>query len=163
MWPTNTMNSVYGMTLPTVPGSRWNFTSWVPQAVVISLGTNDFNQHPLPNDKAWEGGFEAFIARVRRHYPKAVIYVASSPMLWGNTNTVERADLHQIVQDEHSAGDTRVHFLDFPTQDGAKNGFGADWHPSVKTDAQMAQIMDAAIEHDLGWTPVPQTDAASQE
>jgi lysophospholipase L1-like esterase len=150
MWPTNTMDSVYGMTLPTVPGSTWDFAQWVPQAVVISLGTNDFNGK-IPDNTAWEHGYEAFLARVRKNYPQAILYVASSPMLWGDKNTVERADLHQIVQDENATGDKKVLFLDIPTQDGAANGFGADWHPSVKTQALMAQVVAAALAKDLGW------------
>lgn len=149
MWPTNTMSSVYGMTLPTITGSKWNFKQWIPQAVIINLSTNDFSPG-IPAAKPWEDGYEAFIARVRKHYPNAIIYCTSSPMLWGDRNTVSRQYIHQIVTDEHNSGDKRVHFMDFQTQQ-ASNGFGADWHPSVKTHAIMAAVIEQDLKRDLGW------------
>ncbi len=149
MWPTNTMSSVYGMTLPTVSGSKWNFKTWIPQAVIINLSTNDFAPG-VPAAKPWEKGYEAFIARVRKHYPHALIYCASSPMLWGNNSTISREYIHQIVTDEHNSGDNRVHYMDFQTQ-LESNGFGADWHPNVKTHAIMAAVVEQDLKRDLGW------------
>lgn len=160
MWPKNTMAEVYDRTLPTDPNSRWNFSRWTPNAVVVSLGTNDF-AGPIPDEAAWTAGYEAFLAHIRRNYPRAVIYCASSPMLLGDKDRVERSYLHQIVADENAAGDKDVRFLDFKTQDG-KNGFGADWHPSLKTDALMAQTMVSALRADLGWTAAATETKAHQ-
>jgi lysophospholipase L1-like esterase len=155
MWPTNTMSSIYGLILPTDTNTHWDFSKWIPQAVVIALGTNDFNGG-TPVEKDWDQGYEAFIQRVRSHYPQAIIYCATSPMLWGNPNTIERSYLHQIVTDENTAGDKNVRYLDFPTQNGTANGFGADWHPSVKTQAIMGQIMAATLAGDLHWKLSPE-------
>ena len=39
-----TMPVLYGRTLGTQASSTWDFASWVPDAVVINLGSNDFQQ-----------------------------------------------------------------------------------------------------------------------
>jgi lysophospholipase L1-like esterase len=145
------MDEVYGRTVPTDPDSRWDFARWVPQAVVINLGTNDF-AGAIPDRKGWTDGYRAFLTRVRKNAPHAVIYCASSPMLWGDKDTLERSYLRRIVQEEAAAGDKNIRFLDFKTQD-AKDGFGADWHPSVKTHQIMAGKLAATLQADLKWTP----------
>jgi len=149
MWPNNTMGEVYDRILPMETSSHWDFKRWTPDAVVICLGTNDF-AGDIPGRKEWTAGFEAFVARVRSNYPKAMIYCASSPMLWGEKDTTERSYLHDIVNDENKAGDMNVRFLDFKTQQ-ASNGFGADWHPSVKTHEIMADALTIALRQDLHW------------
>ena len=152
MWPNNTMDEVYGRTIATDPNSRWDFSRWVPQAVVIALGGNDIDGG-IPDGSAWEKGYETFIARVRKNYPQAVIYCAANPLLYGGKDMAVRSYLHQIVQDENAAGDSNVRFLNFAMQQ-ASDGYGADWHPNVKTHQIMASVLTAALQKDLGWTPV---------
>jgi len=153
MWPKNTMGEIYDKALPLDPGSRWNFARGTPQAVVVNLSTNDFSGG-TPDRKGWIAGYETFLARVRRSYPRAAIYCATSPMMAGDPAAAAKLYLAQIVSDENAAGDKNVKLLVFETQDGGKNGFGADWHPSVKTDAIMAGKLAATLAADLGWTPV---------
>jgi hypothetical protein len=152
MWPKNTMGEIYDKALPLDPDSQWEFARWTPDAVVINLSTNDFADG-APDRKGWIAGYEAFLARVRRNYPRAVIYCATSPMMGGNPSAVAKSYLTQIVADENTAGDKNVNLLVFETQDGGKNGFGADWHPSVKTDQIMAEKLAATLGADLGWKP----------
>ncbi len=152
MWPKNTMGEIYDLALPLDTGSRWDGARWTPDAVVINLSTNDFSGD-IPDRKGWTSGYEAFLARVRRDSPRALIYCATSPMLGDNKWAVSRSYLAQIVADENAAGDKNVRLLVFATQDGGRNGFGADWHPSTKTDALMADKMAATFAADLGWTP----------
>lgn len=155
MWPKNTMGAVYDRTLPTDANSHWDFGHWTPDAVVISLSTNDF-AGGVPDKAGWTASYKEFIARVRRNYLKATIYCATSPMLWGAPVGIARGYLPQIVGDENAAGDKNFRLLVFGTQDG-KNGLGADWHPSVKTHQIMADKLAAALQADLGWnlTAVP--------
>lgn len=152
MWPKNTMGEVYALALPTDPGSRWDFARWTPDVVVITLSTNDFGGG-TPDRKGWTGGYESFLGRVRADYPRAAVYCATSPMMGGEPAAIAKSYLSQIVADENAAGDQNVRLLVFDTQDGGKNGFGADWHPSVKTDALMAEKLAATLETDLGWKP----------
>jgi len=151
MWPKNTMGEVYDKTLPLDPGSRWDFARWTPDVVVVNLSTNDW-AGGTPDRAGWAAGYEAFLARVRGNYPRAAIYCATSPMMGGDPAAVAKSYLTRIVADENTAGDKNVKLLVFETQNGGKNGFGADWHPSVKTDALMADKLAATLAADLGWT-----------
>ena len=152
MWPKNTMGEVYDSALPLDPGSHWDFGRWRPEAVLINLSTNDFGGG-TPDKTGWTEGYKTFLARVRKNYPQALIYCATSPMLGGKAYEIAKDYLTQIVADENTAGDKNVKLFIFETQD-AKNGFGADWHPSVKTDQIMGDKLAAALENDLGWKPL---------
>lgn len=150
MWPNNTMDEVYNRTLATDAGSTWDFSQWKPDVVIVALGTNDF-AGGTPERKGWISGYRAFLARVRKNYPRAAIYCATSPMMWGDPDKIIRGYLDEIVKEEKIAGHKNVHLLAFASQDGTKDGFGADWHPSRKTHQVMANKMIAVLRSDLGW------------
>jgi hypothetical protein len=151
MWPKNTMGEIYDSALPLDPSSHWDFGRWTPQAVLINLSTNDFGGD-TPDKTGWTEGYKVFLARVRKNYPQALIYCATSPMLGGKAYEIAKGYLTQIVADENMAGNKNIKLFIFETQD-AKNGFGADWHPSLKTHRIMAQKLATTLQSDLGWKP----------
>jgi lysophospholipase L1-like esterase len=155
LWPDNTIPEIYGRALPQDAKSAWDFTSWKPDVVVLNLGTNDFGSKN-PERKGWTDACQAFIRTIRKNYPEAHIFCAVGPMMSdgyppGNKalSTI-RGYLTGVVDEANKAGDKRVHFLEFATQDQA-NGIGADWHPSVKTHQIMAEKLVAAVTKELGW------------
>jgi lysophospholipase L1-like esterase len=153
MWPDNSIPEIYDRTLPQDAKSQWDFSQPKPDVVLINLATNDFGKSN-PDEAGWMGAYKAFIARLRQHYPQAEIYCATSPMMgdWGvnKARTTVQGYLTRIVSDLNAAGDNKVHLIEFATQD-AKNGIGADWHPSIKTHEIMANKMVATLRKDLGW------------
>lgn len=154
MWPDNTMPALYDRALTDDASSTWDFSRYTPDVVLINLATNDFGKK-IPDEAGWVAAYEAFIARLRTHYPKAEIYCAIGTMMgdWGKNKplTTLRGYLAKVVADRAAAGDTQVHVLDFGVQDMAKNGIGADWHPSKKTHELMAEKLVATLRKDLGW------------
>ena len=151
MWPKNTIPELYDRTLPTDADSRWDFARWTPDVILINLATNDFAGKTFPDQAGWTGGYSAFITRLRTHFPHAQIYCAIGPMLSGKALSTVQDYLTTMVASINAAGDTKVHLLEFATQDG-RNGFGADWHPNVKTHKIMAEKLDATLQTDLGWS-----------
>ncbi len=153
MWPDNTMPELYDLALAQDAGSTWDFKKQVPDAVLINLATNDFGKGN-PDQAGWSGAYKAFIARVRRNYPKAAIYCAIGPMMgdWNGSKplTTVRAYLAKMNDELKAAGETNVRVIDFGIQDAA-NGFGADWHPSLKTHRIMAAQLVKALQADLKW------------
>jgi len=151
MWPDYTIPEIYDRTLPLDPSSRWDFKNWVPDVVVINLATNDFNKG-APDQAKWTGAYEAFIAHLRQVYPKAEIYCASGSMMsdaWPpgqKALSTLQSYLAQIVDDRRKAGDAHVQTIAFAPQDAAKNGLGADYHPSVKTHQVMAQTLADTLQ-----------------
>jgi lysophospholipase L1-like esterase len=149
------MAELYDRTLPSRPTSRWDFTKWTPDAVVINLGTNDFN-HGDPGPNAFVRPYLAFVQRVRTLYPRAQILCTLGPMLTdsyppgAHALTRARAYLTRIVSELRAAGDTKITFLEFASQDFA-NGLGCDYHPSLKTHRLMADQLALSLREKLGW------------
>jgi lysophospholipase L1-like esterase len=155
MAPDNTMAEVYDRALPQDSSSSWDFDRWIPDVVIINLATNDFGKDN-PEKESWTKAYEAFIARLRKNYPKAEIYCATGSMMtdsWPPEHkalSTLKAYLKSIVEFEKQAGDAHVRTIDFEPQD-QKNGLGSDWHPNVKTHEIMAAALVGALQSDLGW------------
>ena len=154
MWPNDTIPELYDRALPNDKSSTWDFAKWAPDVVLINLATNDFGKGN-PDEKGWTGAYKTFIVRLRKNYPKALIYCASGSMMSDSWPAGQKAvtTLHRyldsIIEDLKQSGETRVRFLAFEPQD-MKNGLGSDWHPSVKTHEIMAAKLVEAVKKDLG-------------
>lgn len=144
----NNMPARYDLTLPLAVGSTWDFSRFVPAAVVVNLGTNDFAQGDP--GQAFVTAYLAFVQHLRDKYPAARIYCALGPMLDGSSLDSARADLKQVVSQRTQQGDQNIALLEFTTQTSA-DGYGCDWHPSATTHKKMAQVLEAALSADLGW------------
>jgi len=157
LWPDNTIVALYDRILPKQPDPLWKFDAPKPEVVLINLCTNDFARG-APEEEGWTKAYHAFIEQVRKNYPDATIYLAIGSMMsdWPADKkplTVARGYIQRVVNESNAAGDKKIHFIEFATQNEAVNGIGADWHPSVKTDQAMAQTFIDAISKDMGWTP----------
>ena len=149
------MRGLYDRTLPSRPASRWDFSSFKPDAIVINLGTNDFNRGD-PGQAGFARPYVAFVQRLRALYPDAVIVCVLGPMLTdgypagAHALTHARAYLTEAVAQLRAAGDARVSMLEVPSQDFA-NGFGCDYHPSLKTHRLMGELLATVLRAQLRW------------
>jgi hypothetical protein len=145
---TLTMPILYGRTLPDITTSTWDFSSWIPDAVVIYLGNNDFGKGDP--GQAYVTTYDTFIARVRMNYPKALVVCTIGPNLSGADLTAERAYVQGIVTAENAAGDMNVVFLEMP-QPTAAEGTGCGGHPLAVTHARMGAALATLLKTKLGW------------
>jgi hypothetical protein len=145
---TDTMPILYQRTLPDITTSKWDFTSWIPDVVVIYLGNNDFG--PGDPGQMYVTTYKAFIATVRMNYPKAYIICTIGPNLSGADLTSERAYVQGIVTAENTAGDMNVDFLEMP-QPTTAEGTGCGGHPLAATHARMGAALAMEIQTKLGW------------
>jgi lysophospholipase L1-like esterase len=141
------MPPMYPRTLPNRDTPAWSFSSWVPHAVVINLGTNDWSTGSLAESN-FKTPYRAFLDTIRGHYPDAWLFLAVGPMLGGTNYGTTRDWLTQLIAER--AGETRMSVVEFGTQDGSL-GLGCDWHPSVGEHAYMAGILEDLIRQKLGW------------
>jgi lysophospholipase L1-like esterase len=142
--------SYYERTLPNSPASRWEFSTWQPQAVVVNLGTNDFSTDNDPTDAEFKTAYTAFLKRVRTVYPGAAILCTVGPMLSGADLETARSLIEQAVHALRASGDTKLTTFELSTTD-PENGFGCDWHPSLKTHKIMASELTRVLRAELGW------------
>jgi lysophospholipase L1-like esterase len=149
------MPVLWKRTLPAKDDSRWNFSEYQPDVVVINLGTNDF----APEVSHWSpfaAAYLAFVRDVRAHYAKATLFCTLGPALsdhWpeGRTAlTIARRAIEGAVATIARGGDSRIHFVEFPGQTD-ENGYGCDWHPNLKTHEIMAGVLETALRAKMGW------------
>jgi len=146
---TDPLPAVYRRILPYNTTLLWNTSQWIPQVVVINLGTNDYSVG-IPDKNTFTTAYLNFVKQIRSQYTTAHIYCAIGPMLDGNNLASARDYINTVVNQQTASGDTKIHYTEFPVQDAA-NGYGEDWHPSLATHRLMAAQLTAQIKSDLGW------------
>lgn len=145
---TGTMPERWGRTLPNRSTSTWDTSKFVPHAVVINLGTNDFAKGDP--GAAFVTAYTTFVRRVRKAYPDAWIFPAVGPMLSGGAYTSAKNHLNNVIATLSGEGDKKLSLLEFATQTAA-DGYGCDWHPSLATNEKMAKVLESALKARLGW------------
>lgn len=153
--PTPTLPQLYERTLPHREDSRWDFSTWLPDAVVIQLGANDFWQEH-PGEERFRDAYHALVDGIRGHYPSAhIVCVLGSGISDSYPKDLEarshaRALISGVVESLRQAGDSRVHFAEVPPRH-EDEGFGCMWHPSRKTHQRTAEQMTPLLRGLLGW------------
>ena len=143
----NPLPTYYDRTLPDDAGSKWDFSRFVPDAVVVNLGTNDFSTDSDPTQEQFESAYRALLERLRAAYPNATILCTNGPMLSGNDLSTLMGYIHNVIT---ALGDEKVSSFDITPQDGS-DGYGCDWHPSLARHEKMAATVTAAIKAKLPW------------
>ncbi|KAL2824984.1 SGNH hydrolase-type esterase domain-containing protein [Aspergillus pseudoustus] len=137
---------------------------WIPQAVIITLGTNDFSYlaydssgqsypaRPALNATSFTAGTVAFVHTIQTHYdPDAHFFLLSSPMLsdtWPTAEDAQHTTLSEALRAAVAQIGARAHFVDWPTQ-GAE--VGCDYHPNAATHAAQGEVLADVIRGVLGW------------
>jgi lysophospholipase L1-like esterase len=148
------MSELYDRALPERQDSRWDAHAWVPDAVVVNLGTNDVTRGD--GQAPFVSSYLKLLQRVRAQYPDTLLVCTVGPMLTdyyppgARTLSRARAYVHAAVESQKRSGDIKVRYLEFPAQDAA-NGYGCDYHPSGKTHALMAERLATLLRAELGW------------
>ena len=82
---TNNVPVFYELALPDDPNVPWNARSYVPDAIGICVGTNDFSQG-IPDENEFVNGYVEFLRKVIRDAPSSwtAIYrrKASAAPIW---------------------------------------------------------------------------------
>ncbi len=122
----------------------WDFSRFVPDFIVINLGTNDDSYTKRKEDRVadYTENYVKFLKKIRENNPDAHIICALGVM--GDnlfTPGVEKAvELYTA-----ETGDTNVSAFHLTPQDGS-TGFAADWHPTEATHEIAATAMAEEIK-----------------
>lgn len=106
---------------------KWDFGSYVPDLIVINLGTNDesYCKEDAAKQKVYSDAYVEFLKTVRSFNPNAEMLCVLGIMGQGLCKAVKAACEKYTAE----TGDVRVHCADLSDKRDTL-GFGADYHPS---------------------------------
>jgi lysophospholipase L1-like esterase len=132
----------------------WDHKKFIPDAVIINLGTNDFSPGSSPRPymtvEEFVPAMKTFYTKLRGYYADASFFFVSSPMLddgWPDGQpslTNQETALQQVVTD---LKEDNVFYFDIGSY-----GKGCGTHPDVSEHAEMADKLGAFIGEKMGWT-----------
>ncbi len=125
----------------------WDYSSFVPDCIVINLGTNDHSYaRNIPNRVAvFASKYAEFLRQVRSCNPNAEILCTLGAM-GQELCPVIREQVERLA----AQGDKRLHYLSYDIQK-SKDGIGSDWHPSKLTHQKMAAKLEGKIREIMNW------------
>lgn len=130
----------------------WDFASWIPQVVVVALGTNDFSTAVKPSREQYVSAYKAFLQRLRGLFPSAALVCVSFA-----ADSFQGPYVDAMVQEVNAAGDAKVHWVGMPALTNTE--VGCDWHPNVAGHKKFADVLVPALRPYLSSTGlVPRPD-----
>lgn len=121
--------------------TEWNFSSYVPQVIVLNLGTNDHSwTKEIPERiSAYGDIYFDFLKYIRSKNPEAFIFCTYGVM----GDILAKVQSEQVERFRNEIDDN-IRYIKLDVQDEA-DGIGADWHPSETTHEKMSEILSQQI------------------
>jgi lysophospholipase L1-like esterase len=142
--PSDNLDQLFSRILSSDPNSIMDPSSWVPDAVVINVGTNDMGIPHNSTSSIWVQTYLTFLRKWRKIWPDTVFFLGCFPML------NNPGDDPALVLVAEAFADNKTHLLSFD-QLHANYGRGCYGHPNVTGHALMAQLTGRVLSEVLGW------------
>lgn len=147
-----TMFDCFYRTFPDDPSIKWDFSLYIPDLVVINLGSNDFASQV--DTSFFREQYLGLVEVVRSFYPKAKILCLNGPCLTdampNQSLSKSRLVITSIVKNLKVKGDSQIFFYELDQQTG-EFGIGANWHPTVAQHEHNAAELTEFIKKELHW------------
>eukprot|EP01113_Clastostelium_recurvatum_P023625 TRINITY_DN2816_c0_g1_i2.p1 TRINITY_DN2816_c0_g1~~TRINITY_DN2816_c0_g1_i2.p1 ORF type:complete len:358 (-),score=62.51 TRINITY_DN2816_c0_g1_i2:99-1172(-) len=147
-WPNYTspdpLPTYFGRTLASIDtNNTWDFSSWIPKALIINLGTNDYSTPPQPPQDLFVNAYVSFIKSILLAYQKAPpkVFLACGPMI-GDPCCEYVQSVAKIT------GSTYINLKGILTY---PQDYGCDGHPGMTGHQKMAAIAGPIIATTMGW------------
>lgn len=127
----------------------WDFSAFVPQAVVINLGTNDdsYCLDFADRQRDYTDNYIRFLKTVREENKDAFIFCTVGIMGTRIYKALETA----VNEYKAQTGDERVRAFCFAEQDHEHDGYTADYHPTARTHDKAAAALVPVIREEMKW------------
>jgi hypothetical protein len=149
------MPEMYDRLIPENPNSRWDFSLYSPDVVVINLFQNDSWLVRMPDSKEFKARFstqapnedylinayQQFVKKIREHYPKAAIICAL-----GSMDATKKGSkwIDYIKKAVANLNDSTIYTHFMPDKE-------TSGHPSIKEQELMAKSLINFIEQNIEW------------
>ncbi|HPG38190.1 MAG TPA: SGNH/GDSL hydrolase family protein [bacterium] len=148
-WFPLVMPEFYNRLNPEDSTSRWNFSTWTPEVVVINLFQNDSwlvgKLNPVPTPVQISAAYYDFVKTIRGKYPQAVIFCALGSMDATRKGSPWPGYIQTAVEQfkkDHNDAKIHTHFF-------AYDGTGK--HPRVRHHQAMAKELTELIKKTMNW------------
>ncbi|WP_395341136.1 GDSL-type esterase/lipase family protein [Ningiella sp. W23] len=126
----------------------WDHAQYQPEAVIVSLGTNDFNPG-IPDRRKFVSAYVQFVQRIAQVHPKAMIMITEGAMLNNGVperqnKTVVQGYLSEVVEQANVDSLVYEKANHYP-------GDSCDPHPTAKQHEKMAQDLEQSLRQRLNW------------
>jgi Carbohydrate esterase 2 N-terminal/GDSL-like Lipase/Acylhydrolase family len=145
----NPMPSLYDRTCFYDSTKKWDFEKWIPQVVIINLGTNDFSTQPFPDKNVFQKAYSKLINRVRSLYPHVTIFCMCGPMIGEPCLTYIKGVVSQ--QQKREDRDKDVFLVEINRNLFNDSDWGCDWHPNINGSVKTANILTPIIKLRMHW------------
>jgi lysophospholipase L1-like esterase len=130
----------------------WDHAAYVPDAVVVAVGTNDFNLDlgALPAREGYVSTYAAFVRAIRARYPRAHLFLSEGPIVNDDTDPArpQKTVLRDyIAEAARRLGDGQVHVA--PAQ--RYPGDACNQHPTRAEHEAMARDLEPLVRQALRW------------
>ncbi|MDO5558224.1 MAG: GDSL-type esterase/lipase family protein [Oscillospiraceae bacterium] len=127
---------------------QWDFSSFIPDAVVLFLGTNDYSYCKCDQKKCedFEDQYIKELIKIRKRNPSAVIFACIGIMDSNLFGTILKA----VNRFKSYTGDTSIYALELPYHKN-EDGYAADWHPTEKSNTRAAGVLSEYIRKIMKW------------
>lgn len=164
-YPSFLMGQMYNRTIanttysPLPVNNTWNFTQYVPDYVIVALGTNDYNLgfgSGTISYATFYTGYKSFISKIRTAYPTAQIICTNSPMI---SDTKLGNAISSIVTTNKTAGDNKIQYFSFTHMQGG----GSGGHPGVADGQTNGKELAAYIKLLINSTSIGEIDKSKDD
>lgn len=127
----------------------WDFSRFIPDVVVINLGTNDlsYTGESAARRREFIQGYVRLLKQVRSKNSKARLICALGTMGTALNDEMIKA----VRQYSEQTGDRNIDAVRLKQQNTEVDGVTVDFHPSEKTYIKIAKQLSEKIKADMDW------------
>jgi hypothetical protein len=130
----------------------WDHAAYTPDAIVVSLGTNDFNLAlgALPARDDFVGAYVAFVRAIRARHPDAHLFLTEGAIVNDQQDRARpcKSVLRAFIADTvHAVADPRVHAFESTHYPGD----ACNPHPTREQHEAMARDLEPVLRATLRW------------
>ncbi|MEO6094548.1 MAG: SGNH/GDSL hydrolase family protein [Fibrobacteria bacterium] len=139
------MPSVFDRTLFSAASPKWDMSKWIPDLIVIALGSNDFSTAVKPSEAQYAAAYADFLGKIRGWFPNAQILCMTY-----SVDNLQKKYVDSVVARATAKGDAKIHRVHMPAL--PTSDLGCDYHPNVAGQQKYSDALLPSVKQYLGVT-----------